>query len=398
MSFKLSYEPLSPFVGRMNSLVLSFLIMASAADGSDAVGELAPTTLHAGAVFNQSDFQIRFVYHTDNPSWYHQYWVYEDGEWVRYGSGADGRDPDGLYEDRISMMIDDGSVPAFAQTGGHVTVHPGMRSTATAADADEVRAHPHLGERLGRSDVRKFIMESRHDAYGTDSWKNVLPPEELERLREDGVFLDLWQWRAHRSNPVGYADNGYVLEYRHSSSGRSMFTDNQDEETELPLRMFDPEVTGDPALRLEALRAREYGQDDPYFLAEERSVPFDPDHAWREGDAIPQRLLREPDGSRGAIRARGEYRDGAWHVCLTRSLDAPDPLDSKGLVPGERYNVAFAVHNGAGAGFHRVSLPLTLGLGVDGDLEAREVEGDLDAAEVDWTNVTIMYFGDPTDG
>ncbi len=372
--------------------------------GTISLGEVDPgadlevTTLRVGAVYNDDDFQIRFVFATENPSWYHQYWVHEGGEWVRYGSGAEGRDPDGLYEDRISMMIDDGSVPAFAQTGGHVSVHPGMRSTATAAPADEVRAHPHLGDHLGRSDVRKFIMESRSGAYGPDSWKNVLPREDLERLREEGVFLDLWQWRAHRSNPIGYADNGYVLEYRHSSSGRSMFTDNRDEETGLPLRMFDPAATGSRALRLESLRAREYGQDDPYYLTEEDSVPFDPDHAWREGDAIPQRLLRQPDGSRGAIRARGEYRDGAWRVRLTRSLEAPDPLDSKALEPGETYQVAFAVHNAAGARFHRVSLPLTLGLGVESDLEARKVDGDLDVADVDWTEVTIFYLGDPTDG
>lgn len=172
-----------------------------------------------------------------------------------------------------------------------------------------------------------------------------------------------------------------------------MFTDNRNEETGLPLRMFDPEATGSRALRLESLRAREYGQDAPYFLTDEDSVPFDPDHDWREGDAIPQRLLREPDGSRGAIRARGEYRDGAWHVRLTRSLETPDPLDSKALVPGESYHVAFAVHNAAGAGFHRVSLPLTLGLGVEADLRARKVEGDLDEAAVEWTEVTIFYLG-----
>ncbi len=376
-----------------------FLSLTTLATGDDGREDyLAVTTLQVGAIYDASEFQIRFVFPTENPSWYHQYWVYEDGHWVRYGSGADGRDSDGLYEDRISIMIDDGSVGAFAETGGMVTVHPGMRSTATAADPDEVRRHPHLGERLGRSDVRKFILESRTGAYGPDSWESVRSLEELEALQEEGVFLDLWQWRAHRSNPIGYADNGYVLDYRHSSSGRSMFTTNQDGETGLPLKMFDPEKAGSPALRLEALRAREYGQGDPYFLTEDSGVPFDPDYDWNDGDAIPQRLLRKPDGSRGAIRAHGEYRDGAWHVRLTRSLDAPDPLDSKALVPGEIYHVAFAVHSGAGAGFHRVSLPMTLGLGVESDLEAREVEGDLDDAEVEWTEVTIFYLGDPTAG
>ncbi len=353
-------------------------------------------TLKVAAVYNHEEIQLRFIYPTDTPSWYHQYWVYEDGEWARYGSSADGPDPDGLYEDRISVIIDDGSVGTFAEAGGHVTVHPGMRATRSAVPREEVEKHPHLGERLGRTDVRKFIMESRDGSQGPDSWKNVRPPEELDRLRDEGVFLDLWQWRAHRSNPIGYADNGYILEYRHGSEGRSMYTTNQDGDTGLPLKMFDPDRTGSPSLRLEALRAREYGRDDPYFLAEETAISFDPDHEWKEGDAIPQRLLRKPDGSRGAIRAHGEYRDGAWHVSLTRSLDAPNPRDSKTLVPGESYDIAFAVHSGAGALFHRVSSPLTLGLNTDAELVAQPVNGHLDDAKAEWTEIEIFYPGDPT--
>lgn len=354
--------------------------------------------LYVSAVYNDQEMELRLRYPTHHPIWYHQYLVYRDGEWVRYGSGSDGPDEHGLYEDRISVMWDDGSVAGFDQLGGFTTVHQGMRSTRSAVDASAVRAHPHLGERLGRSDVRKFIAESRAgDVAPDDLWREVRSQEDLQALREDGVFLDLWQWRAHRSHPVGFADNGYVLDYRHSSAGRSMYTDNVNAETGAPQYMYDIEQVGLRALRFDQLVARAYGQDDPYYLSEAMAVPFDPDYPWEEGDAIPHRLLRQPYGSRGAIRAQGGYDDGAWQIALTRSMAAPDPLDSKEFIDGERYYVAFAVHTGgAGAKHHLVSMPVIFGFGVEADITAERVDGALQDAEAEWHRLHLFNPGDPT--
>lgn len=347
--------------------------------------------LRVGAVYNDDKIQIRFEFNTDQPGWYHDYLVYQDGAWKRYGQA------EGLYEDRISMMLDDGSVEYFAQAGGFVTAHSGMRSLDSEVGRADVENHPYLGGDLGESDVRKFIMESREGDPDAEAWERTKPVEELEELRRDGVFIDLWQWRAHRSNPLGYADNGYVLDYRHGAEGRGPYTTNWDEETETPKWIFDAAATGFHALDREALLNREYGQDDYYYLAEDLAVPFDPDHEWREGDTLPRRLLREPSGSRGAIRADGRYEEGAWRVRLTRSLEAPDPKDSKTLADGGLYHVAFSVHADAtGARWHWVSVPLTLGLGTHADIEAEKVEGDLNEAEVAWTPVTLFQPGQVT--
>lgn len=379
-----------------------------AADQESLIREAQPETmpelpgegegLYVSAVYNDQELELRLRYPTHHPIWYHQYLVYRDGEWVRYGSGSDGPDEYGLYEDRISVMWDDGSVEGFAQMGGFVTTHQGMRSTRSAVDASAVRAHPHLGERLGRSDVRKFIAESRADDVTPDDlWREVRSQEELQALREDGVFLDLWQWRAHRSHPVGFADNGYVLDYRHSSAGRSMYTDNVNAETGAPQYMYDVDQVGLHALRFDQLVARAYGQDDPYYLSETLAVPFNPDYPWEEGDAIPHRLLRQPDGSRGAIRAQGGYEDDAWQIALTRSMAAPDRLDSKEFVDGEQYYVAFAVHTGgAGAKHHLVSMPVTFGFGVEADIIAERVDGALTDAEAEWHRLHLFNPGDPT--
>ncbi len=369
-------------------------------------GELE-RTLRVGAVYNDEAIQIRYEFATEAPSWYHQYWVYEvegrgsGGEWVRYGSGGPEPDEHGLYEDRISMLLDDGDV-GLDRYGGFMTAHEGMRGLTGAAGADEVRAHPHLGETLGRSDVRKYIPQSREDGDGAADWAAVRDEAELEAMRERGEFLDLWQWRAHRSHPLGYADNGYVLEYRHSSAGRGMFTDNWDDEAEQPRWMYDPDEAGFRALDRERLFAGDYDQDDLYYLSEGHATDFDPDHPWEDGDVLPQRFLQEPDGSRGAIRADGGYEDGAWRVRLTRSLEAPDPTDSHALEPGEVYDVAFAVHEGVGQRWHRVSMPHTLALAgeagdaPEADIVATYTEGDLDEAEVAWADIGLIYPGQMT--
>jgi hypothetical protein len=390
------------------SLILAALGLVACSDRSssdfyaektDEFADSGPSyTMQVAAVYNDDELQIRLIYRNAKPIWYHQYLVYENGEWIRYGSGDDGPDEHGFYEDRISMLWDDGSVRGFADTGGFVTVHQGMRTTRSNAPEEEVRDHPYIGGKLGESEVHKFIIESREDDGNANNlWKNIRNENEIMELRERGIFLDLWQWRAHRSHPVGYADNGYVLEHRHGSSGRSMYSNNVDSETGQPKMMFDPAKAGKRALRFEKLIERAYSQKDAYYLVETEGVPFDPDHNWQEGDALPHRLLRQPQGSRGAIRASGGYENGAWRIQLTRSLEAPDPLDSKSFEPGKVYHVAFAVHSGgAGGRHHWISMPISFSLDQDTDLQAQYTQGRLDRAEAEWTTVILMDPGDPT--
>jgi hypothetical protein len=290
-------------------------------------------------------------------------------------------------------MLDDGSVEGFAQMGGFVTAHPGMRSMSGQVSRQDVRNHSYLGDELGRSDVRKFIQESREGEPDNEMWQRVRDESEISQLRDEGVFIDLWQWRSHRSNPLGYADNGYVLDYRHSSEGTGMFTDNSDPSGN-PRYMFDPATAGRYALDIDSLIGRNYGQDDPYFLHQGNAIPFDPDREWMEGDAIPQRFLREPEGSRGALKARGYWEDGYWNLTITRTLDAPDPDGSKSIAEGNLYHAAFAVHaDGSGARWHYVSAPYSVGFGVPAAIEAIYIDGSLDRAEVEWTEIPVFYPG-----
>lgn len=345
--------------------------------------------LHVAALYNDEEIQLRYRYETDTPSWYHGVRTYRDGEWTS--------PEDGFQEDRISVMIDDGSVPGFPLYGGYLTAHRGVRSLPEEPSQEEV-SESFIAEWGLGDDVRKFLALSRElpeDASREELWRYPVHPTAIDTLREEGKFISTIQWRAHRSAPIGYGDPGYILVYRSTAEGTGPYADNWDEENNRPLYMFDPDVTGHAALNLDTLREQGYGLDDHYYLAGEHMAPFDPGHEWEEDDTLPAYYLREPAGSRGAVRSTSRYADGAWHVTMTRALEAPNPLDSKTFEHGGVYNVQFAVHRAIGERHHDVSMPLqlSLGAGADAHLKAVYTEGPLEDAAADYTAVPIFSPG-----
>jgi len=160
--------------------------------------------------------------------------------------------------------------------------------------------------------------------------------------------------------------------------------------------MFDPDKTGMRALAWTDVEERNLGFDDIYYISEEIAVPFDPDHAWQDGDTIPRRLLRQPAGSRATITVDGQARwsDGFWDVTLRRAMDTGSPQDDKMFVDKGTYTVAFAVHRDAlGSRWHNVSLPVSLGLDREGELIATRFSGETPAWDQPWHEVTLFYPG-----
>jgi hypothetical protein len=126
------------------------------------------------------------------------------------------------------------------------------------------------------------------------------------------------------------------------------------------------------------------------------AVPFDANHAWKEGDTIPRRLLRRPEGSHGDIKVlgKGRWESGYWDITLTRAMDTGNPADDKIITDKRVYTVAFAVHRDSlGSRWHYVSLPVTVGLGRPGDIVAARFDGSEPAWEQGWTNVVLFYPG-----
>jgi hypothetical protein len=305
----------------------------------------------------------------------HDYLRFDGKEWKGYGGyrSSDkvrsGAEPP-LYEDRLAIMLDDGKVPNFAQQGCWLTCHNGMRDAPKTAGKDDVKKHPFFGDAgMKRDEILKYLPATRADEAA--SWDKPKPAEEIAKLKAAGQFLDLFQWRVARSNPVGMADDGYVLEYRLFDAGANPFSSNVDGKTKLPKFMFDAGKVG-----FKALRAEDIGNPakPAAVVREENAAPFDPNAGWKEGDLLPGRLISRADAKGSAADndyAKGTWKDGTYTLVMRRKLDTGNPADDKILKVGGVYTIGIAVHDdNVTTRFHHVSFPLTLGIGADANIKA----------------------------
>jgi hypothetical protein len=342
-------------------------------------GKLEPTPvkdkngwvdLKVQAAYDAKNAYLRFQWKTRNPyaGSEHQYLRFDGKEWKVYGFPKldavvqEGKQP-GIYEDRMSIMIDDGKVAGFSKQGCWLTCHDGERDMAKRASKADAQANPLLSA-IKKNDLRKFLPATRTDPMDWTSGKSL---EEIAKIKAAGGFLDLIQWRAHRSNPVGMADDGYVLEYRNSDAGKNMFSGNADGKTHTPKFMWDAKKTGYKSITADQLR-----KGDHFLIREQNAVPFDPKAGWKEGDMVPDYVVSRTDASGSAAdnNAIAAWKDGMWTVVIIRPLGLGN-ADDKALKDGGVYNVGFAVHDdNITTRGHHISFPMTLVLGADADIKA----------------------------
>lgn len=340
-------------------------------DGKQAVIELAAQAAHDG-----ENLYLRFQWKTRNPyaGTAHPHWRFDGKDWKQIGwprlhKKVWEEDAPAIYEDRLSMMIDDGSVPMFAEQGCWLSCHDGARDMQDVAGADDVKAHPLLGEMLKKKDVRKYLPASRTDESA--SWDATQSAEEIAEIKAAGGFVDLMHWRGHRSNPVGMADDGYVLEYRLFDDGKKMFSKNWDNANNQPKYMFDANKVGLKSRTMEQLRDP---SAPPALIVEQNAVPFDPNAAWKEGDMIPVYYVTRT-GTEGSAAdnsdVTGNWKDGMWTVLWTRKLDTGHPQDDKIMKVGGVYTFGFAVHDdNITTRGHHVSWPMSVGIGTEAEITA----------------------------
>lgn len=324
------------------------------------------------AAYDDKNAYLRFQYKTHNPNHpgndYPGY-RFDGKEWKTYGGMRLNKavlagKTAVVYENRVNIMLDDGKVPGFAQQGCWLTCHEGERDMPKELTKAEVEANA-LMKAIKKSDVRKFLPSTRTNPMDWSTGKSL---EEIAKLKSQGEFLELMQWRAHRSDKLGAADDGFVLEYRNFDQGSNHFASNMDGKTKLPKFMFDPGKFGD-----KAFSASDYGGKKALILIKGvNAVPFDPNAGWKEGDILPQYVLSAEDakGSAADNKAISEWKDGVQTVVFIRPLNLAN-ADDKALKPGGVYNVGFAIHddNMTGRG-HHVSYTKTLGIGAKADITA----------------------------
>lgn len=350
--------------------------------------------LEVQAAFNGTDAYFRYRWPAPNAGIFHDMLRFTGGKWDVRGNAEPGPQKDGLHEDRVSMMLDDGSVPEFGRYGGYIAIGDKLAGFTVEADGKAIKDHPYLGKKLGLDEPTKYLPATRTNP---NDWASTVPEGEQAKLQAAGYFLDLWHWRAARSNPMGFADDQFITAGRLSDSGRGIYSTNWDGEKKQPRLMFDPAKTGGlKALKWDDVIGGKIAQDGMHGLTDANSAPFDPNAGWQEGDTIPRRALRAPQGSRAdiAVAGKAKWADGFWEVTLRRKMNTEKPLEDKIIRDGGVYQAAFAIHRQATGGrWHYVSLPVSVGFGRDADVKAAAFTGDAP----DWKQaakaVTLFYPG-----
>jgi len=143
------------------------------------------------------------------------------------------------------------------------------------------------------------------------------------RLAQEGVWLDLWNWKADRTARYGFADDRFI--------------DQEGMKGDVPGEIFKPNSRQGQAA---AEGTQPFGESDqPLYAGDRRPVGDGPPVP---GLRAPGYLVERPAGGRADVLAAAEHRNGTWSVVLRRALDTGDRRDVT-FVPGDTRGTAFGL-------------------------------------------------------
>lgn len=129
---------------------------------------------------------------------------------------------------------------------------------------------------------------------------------------------DIWFWKACRTDPAGYADDKRQILSRKPSKKSK-------------------EIKCDSGKSMYLSRVSDTGKS-----AYSRNIPIE-----YKGDVVGQYTCRKPVGSRGDVKARGNWKEGVWTIEFSRALDTGNKDDVQFLA-GNNYQFGIAISEIAG--------------------------------------------------
>ena len=150
---------------------------------------------------------------------------------------------------------------------------------------------------------------------------------------------DLWHWKAVRSNPVGYTEDGYVTtnpskkpeEGRKRDAGSGKAKGNSTKDKSAPAYMQDSAKS--PSI--------------PGSLLVAQAVEIKSSSTFKEGDEIPGYMLNTAwTGSFADTKTKGVWKDGKWTVIISRKLKTGNDDDVQ-YNTRKKYPFAIAVFDNA---------------------------------------------------
>ncbi len=167
------------------------------------------------------------------------------------------------------------------------------------------------------------------------------------RTNNPGETLDMWHWKAARSNPMKTADDKHViyddpsgdLKTRQGDDGSAVDSANNNGSGPKFVAENDPGANATFLINL--------------VMGSKRALPFDTNAGWVAGDTIPGNVLSVAWGSRSEIKADGSFdaASGVWRVLLSRAHFTNTPSQDVQFDfsnPANLYDFSVAIFNNAG--------------------------------------------------
>lgn len=225
----------------------------------------------AQALWTESDIYFLFTWPDSAESLVKGAWKFDGTKWTQQAGD----------EDRLSMLWEITPIANFAAQGCYATCHGKTMGTNAAAEK-----------------------------------------------------ADLWHWKSYRSNPLGFADDTFMVQDnpgkeetgRKSDPGGGGDSRNETSDKTKPALMQDPAKS--PSAK--------------GFLTKGETVEIKDYAVFKAGDTIPYRILSKPDGSRGDIQAVGTWKSGTWTLLLSRKLKTGND-DDVAFDPSKAYPFSLGV-------------------------------------------------------